>query len=142
MTDLRLSICKEPFPNREAQREWRDGVLLPAERPLAGTCVGVPVCKDLVCILGDRVRTCPSSSFDDGRWVTRSSHLNQRRAVGKYSPPMLVEDTALRGEYDGIDTLKEMGKGAIHPSERPGGFREHARANGGKGAADGLLLPR
>jgi len=29
---------------------------------------------------------------------------------------MLAEDTARRGEYDGVDASKAMGEGAIHPS--------------------------
>ena len=75
-TDLRLSIRKEPLTYRKARREWRASVLLPAERPLAGTRIGIPVRKDLMCVLGDLVRTCASSPFDDGHWVTRLSHLN------------------------------------------------------------------
>jgi hypothetical protein len=68
-TDLRLSIRKEPLPYRAARIEWRASVLLPAERPLAGTRVGVPVRDDLVCVLGNGVRTCASGPFYDGRWV-------------------------------------------------------------------------
>ena len=68
-TDLRLSIRKEPLPYRAARIEWRASVLLPAERPLAGTRVGVPVREDLVCVLGNGVRTCASGPFYDGRWV-------------------------------------------------------------------------
>ena len=34
---------------------------------------------------------------------------------------MLVEDTALQGEYDGVDFPKDIGEGAIHPSKRHGG---------------------
>jgi hypothetical protein len=36
------------------------------------------------------------------------------------SPPMLAEDTARRGEYDGVDAPNAMGEGAIHPSKRHG----------------------
>ena len=36
-------------------------------------------------------------------------------------PPMLPKDTELRGEYDGIDSPKDMGEGAIFPTERPNG---------------------
>ena len=52
---------------------------------------------------------------------------------------MPEEDTKLQGEYDGVDTPKDMGEGAIHPSERQGGA---ARAKGAGETADGILLPR
>jgi hypothetical protein len=52
---------------------------------------------------------------------------------------MLAEDTAQRGEYDGVDAPKEMGEGAIHPSERHGGA---ACAKGVGETAEGIVLPR
>jgi len=139
-TDLRLSIRKEPLPYREARREWRTSVLPSAERPPAGTHIGVPVRKDLVCVLGDLIRTCAISPFDNGRWVTRSIRLDRchiRLSRQEYSPPMLVEDTALRGEYDGVGAPKDMGEGAIHPSEQHGGA---ARAKGIREMAEGIML--
>ena len=118
-TDLRLSICKEPLPYREAQREWRAHFLLPAERPLGWTHVGIPVRKDLEHVLRDLIHTCASSPFHDGRRVqldqVTSTNSILGRAVGKYSPPMLLEDPKLQGEYDGIDAPKDSGEGAIHP---------------------------
>ncbi len=52
---------------------------------------------------------------------------------------MLAEDTALRGEYDGVDAPKEMGEGAIHPSEQHGGA---ACAKSVGETAKGIVLPR
>ncbi len=52
---------------------------------------------------------------------------------------MLVEDTALRGEYDGVDTPKDMGEGAIHPFERHGGA---ACAKGVEEMAKNIVFPR
>ena len=52
---------------------------------------------------------------------------------------MLVEDMALRGEYDGVDAPKDMGEGAIHPSEWHGGA---TRAKGIGETAKGIVLPR
>ena len=43
------------------------------------------------------------------------------RAAGVYSPPMLVKDTELCGEYDGVAAREDMGEGAINPIVRPGG---------------------
>ena len=66
------------------------------------------------------------------------------QAVGVYSPPMLLKDTELCGEYDGIDAPNDMGEGAINPTERPGGFPYSggsARAKGAGGAAHGFVLP-
>ena len=51
---------------------------------------------------------------------------------------MLAEDMAQQGEYDGVDAPKEMGEGAIHPSERHGGA---TCAKGGE-MAKGIVLPR
>ncbi len=79
-TDLRLIIRKEPLSYREARREWRASVLLPAECPLAGTRVGLPVRKDIVCVLGDGIPACASSPFDVVRSVTGWSHPYQRRS--------------------------------------------------------------
>ena len=52
---------------------------------------------------------------------------------------MLEEDTERQGEYDGVDAPKDMGEGAIHPSEWQGGS---ARAKGAGETADGIVLPR
>jgi hypothetical protein len=52
---------------------------------------------------------------------------------------MLVEDTALRGEYDGVDTPKDLGEGAIHPSTLHGGA---TCAKGIGETAEGIVLPR
>ena len=115
----------------------------PSRASARRTRVGVPVHEDLVCVLGDIVRTCASSPFDNGRWVTRSSHLNRRHILRsshrKISPPMLVEDMALREEYDGVDAPKDMGEGANHPSEWHGGA---ARAKYIGETAKGIVLPR
>jgi hypothetical protein len=123
-TDLRLRILKEPLLYRAARRKWRASVLLPVERPI------------------DLVRTCASSPFDDDCWMSSSSHLNRqhiRLNHREISPPMLVEDTALQGEYDGVDAPKYMGEGGIHPSERHGGA---ARSKGIRETAEGIVLPR
>jgi hypothetical protein len=50
---------------------------------------------------------------------------------------MLTEDTELRGEYDGVDAPKDMGKSAIHPFERQGGA---ARVKGAGETADCIVL--
>ena len=68
------------------------------------------------------------------------------RAVGVYSPLMLVKDTELWcGEYDGVDAREDMGEGAIDPNARPGGSPYSggsARAGrGALGAARGIVLP-
>ena len=52
---------------------------------------------------------------------------------------MLVEDTALQGEYDGVESPEDMGEGAIHPSKRHGGA---ACAKGVRETAEGIVLPR
>ena len=51
---------------------------------------------------------------------------------------MLAEDMELQGEYDGVDAPKDMGEGAIHPSEQQDGA---ACAKGAREAADGIVLP-
>jgi hypothetical protein len=73
-TTDRLLIRKEPLPYGEARREWRASVLLVADSLLVGTCISVPVLKDLARVLIDRINTCASSPFDNGRWVTGWSH--------------------------------------------------------------------
>jgi hypothetical protein len=52
---------------------------------------------------------------------------------------MLAEETELQGEYDGVDTPKDLGKGAIHSFKRQGGA---ACAKGAGKTADGIMLPR
>jgi hypothetical protein len=60
-----------------------------------------PVCKDLVHGLGDCVRTCTSSPFNDGRWVTRSSHLDRRHITSSrreiFPPHACRRHGAVRG---------------------------------------------
>jgi hypothetical protein len=66
------------------------------------------------------------------------------QAVGVYFPPMLLKDTELCGEYDGVDAPKGMGEGAINLTEWPGGSLYSggsARAKGTGGAAHGVVLP-
>ncbi len=69
-TDPRLFICKDPLSGRETGRAWRASGVLVAESLLLGTCISVPVRKDLALGLEDIIRICTSSPFDDGRWVT------------------------------------------------------------------------
>jgi hypothetical protein len=77
--------------------------------------------------------------------LVASSDGGVGRAVGVYSPPMLPKDTELCGEYNGVDAPKDMvGKGAINPTEQPGGSPYSggsACARGAGGAAHGIVLP-
>ncbi len=57
---------------------------------------------------------------------------------------MLLKDTELCGEYDGVDAPNDMGEGAINPTEQRGGSPYSggsARAKGTGGAAHGFVLP-
>ncbi len=62
-------------------------------------------------------------------------------AVRIYSPPMLPKGTEQQGEYNGVESPKNMGKSAIHPFEHPRGSGGHASAKGTGGAANGIVLP-
>ena len=110
-------------------RAGRASILCQTEIALARACCCMPVIKYLLGTsasspLGDgcgielaggscRAHQATGVAPSDGRGV---------RAAGVYSPPMLVKDTELCGEYDGVDAQEDMGEGAINPIVRPGGF--------------------
>jgi hypothetical protein len=49
---------------------------------------------------------------------------------------MLMKDTELCGEYDGVDAQEDMGEGAINPIARPGAGSPYSggSARAGRGA--------
>ena len=131
----------------------RTSILCQTEIALVRACCRMPVFKYLV-------GTSASGPLRDGCGIelaggscrahqaTGSSRLIRRRRSSSRRgifPLMLVKDTELCGEYDGVDAREDMGEGAIDPNARPGGSPYSggsARAGrGALGAARGIVLP-
>jgi hypothetical protein len=116
-TDLRLSICKEPLPYREARREWRaTSLLLPAERPLLGTRVSIPVREDLTRGLGDLVRACASSP---SYWIESPPTTAYNIEPSENSPPPCSQKT--RRSKGNMMVLTPQRRWARVPSTHPSG---------------------
>jgi hypothetical protein len=96
--------------------------LLLEESCLVGMRVGHPILEDVIDRGRDCGRTCASSPFNDGRRVTRSSHLHQRHirsSCWEIFPPILQKTR--RGEGNMMALTPQM-RWARVPSTHPRGM--------------------
>ena len=96
-----------------------------------GPCVGVPVHEDLTRGLGDLVRTCASSPFDDGRRVTGSSHLQRRHITSSrwdiFPPPCSQKTRRCEGNMMALMPQRRWARvPSTHPSDMVGPLEPRA----------------